>query len=191
MDRASGWKCVVLIAALAWIGPGALASVGSERLERPDQAHEQRTASMRRPTDLAYWVTLGTTLRLQSDGQSPPHEMRHVQVDSESYKHFRRDGVFPDGAIFAVTFYSLEESKSDSPDTASEPVLVAQKNERFLGLEVLDSGHPDGRRFYSFAPGTDSAHALPAGNSCAVCHRRAAATQGIFIQHYPLAAGAR
>lgn len=138
-----------------------------------------------RPTDFYRWVTLGTTLRLSGDGAEQPDEMRHIQVRPEAYDRFKSEGKFPDGATFAATFYGLERTGGQTPAKPGERTLYAQRVERALSLEVLDSRHPDGRRFYVFRPGAASVKPLPAGNVCAACHNATGAMQGTFAQYYP------
>ena len=149
------------------------------------QSDPEAAAQLMRPTDAQTWVTLGTTLRLRTDGSGLPDEMRHVQVRPDSYARFRRDGHFPNGATFIVTFHGLKADPAHSPERNGEPALLAQTGERFVGVEVLDSNHSEGRRFYSFPGGVTQTSALPPGNTCATCHRKYGDSQGLFTQHYP------
>ena len=147
---------------------------------------QSRTAPqpVTRPADVSRWVTLGTTLHMRSGDQHTPEEMRHVQIEPEAYERLLRDGAFPDGTQFAVTIHALKM------DGAGDGALYAEDAERALVLEILDSHHPDGRRFYVYPPGTVSAQPLPPGNQCAVCHNAHGMRQGTFTQFYPtIAAG--
>jgi hypothetical protein len=109
--------------------------------------------------------------------------LRHVQIEPGAFAHLLERTAYPDGAVLAVTFYSVKVHASETP------VLYAPDAERFLGLEVLDNTHQDGRRFYAFPPGATTAQALPPGNPCAVCHNAHGSLQGTFAQHYPIISG--
>jgi hypothetical protein len=142
-------------------------------------AAEASADTLARPENIRTWITLGTTLRMRRDNPNAPDEMRHVQIEPGAYARLLEDARYPDGAVLAVTFYALK------PDASAMPLLYAPDGERFLGLEVLDSRHPDGRRFYAFAPGATTAPALPPGNACAMCHNAKGSFQGTFAHHYP------
>jgi hypothetical protein len=116
---------------------------------------------------------------MRRDNPNAPDEMRHVQIEPSAYAKLLENARFPDGAQLAVTFYALKS------DASATPLLYAPDSERFFGLEVLDRSHPDGRRFYAFAPGATTAAALPPGNACAVCHNEKGSFQGVFAHHYP------
>lgn len=146
------------------------------------QSRAEAPAVVSRPTDVSRWVTLGTTLHMRPDDGKTPDEMRHVQMEPAAYAQLLRDGAFSDGTTFAVTFYALKA------DGVGASQLYAEDAERFFGLEVLDTHHPDGRRFYTYPPGGASARALPPGNPCAVCHNAHGARQGTFTQYYPTVA---
>ncbi len=150
---------------------GACLAFGQPRVAPP--------TAVIRPADVSRWVTLGTTLHMRADTPQTPDEMRHVQIAPDAYDQFLRDGTFPDGARFAVTFHAL---KADGSGAAA---LYAEDAERFFGLEILDTHHPDGRRFYAYPPGAVSAQALAPGNSCAVCHKAHGTRQGTFAHYYP------
>lgn len=143
-------------------------------------AKAEAPAAVSRPADVSPWITLGVTLHANAPGDhQPPDQLRHVQIEPGAYAQFLKDGAFPDGTTFAVTFHGLKT------DGAGASRLFVEDGEQFFGLEILDAHHPDGRRFYAYMPGKTSAQALPAGNSCAVCHNANGARQGTFTQYYP------
>jgi hypothetical protein len=138
--------------------------------------------AMSRPADLAGWTTLGATLRMSAAAPSVPEQFRQVQLKPADYQAFLRDRAYPDGAAFGVTFHKARRDESETP------TLYAPDKEFLFALEVLDKRHPDGRRFYTFAPGATAAQPLPPGNACAACHNAKGDLQGTFSRDYPLTA---
>jgi hypothetical protein len=108
-----------------------------------------------------------------------PAQVRVVRMAPDAYAAFLRDGAYPDGAVFTASLHAL----TTSPTTSAE--VFGTGREVALVAEVIDRGHPDGRRFYVFASGADRARALPPGNDCAGCHRENGQYDGTFSQFYP------
>jgi hypothetical protein len=167
-SRPAAFAATLVVALLAAAGGAA----GTDPAQAP----------VKRPADLAGWVTVGTTLRMAPTDATAPNQFRHVQLEPRAYRALVKSGALPDGATFAVTFYSTRREAGETP------TLYAPDKEFFFGLEVLDAKHPDGRRFYTFAPGATTATPLPAGNACAVCHNAKGSLQGTFAHDYPLMA---
>src|SRR5262245_17402029 len=119
-----------------------------------------------RPADVEAWPTVGVTVRLDREHGQTPTQMRQLLMAPATYAHFRRAGAgaFADGTTFAVIFSPV------ALDTSHQPPLYHAQAEQAFAMEVIDRAHPDGRRFYLFAPGATQAAPLPAGNECAVCH---------------------
>lgn len=132
---------------------------------------------LERPADLEVWPTVGATVRL--DREQAPQQMRQVLIAPDDYAHFRRTGAFKDGTTFAVIFYPV------ALDSSHQPPLYYARSEQALAMEVIDRTHPDGRRFYTFAPGSTRAAPLPAGNACAACHNAQGSVDGTFAHLYP------
>jgi hypothetical protein len=166
-----------LLAALVSCSAAIAATALADR--NAASAPEPSADTLARPGNIRTWITLGTTLRMRRDNPNAPDEMRHVQIEPDAYAKLIENSRLPDGARLAVTFYALKS------DASATPLLYAPDSERFFGLEVLDASHPDGRRFYAFAPGATTAAALPPGNACAVCHNEKGSFQGVFAHHYP------
>lgn len=144
----------------------------------PQTALSQRHESeLERPADLEVWPTVGTTVRL--DREQTPQQMRQVLIAPDDYAHFRRTGAFKDGTTFAVLFYPI------ALDSSHQPPLYYAQAEQALAMEVIDRTHPDGRRFYTLAPGSIRAAPLPAGNACAACHNARGGVDGTFAHLYP------
>ena len=136
-------------------------------------------ASLTRPADLETWPTLGTTLRMSAENPEQGWQMRHVQMAPAALRSFIASGQYPDGATFSATLYGV------ALETTHTPNFYHAEQEAALVMEVIDRAHPDGRRFYVFAPGVTMATALPAGNECAVCHAARGSFDGTFGDFYP------
>jgi hypothetical protein len=80
----------------------------------------------------------------------------------------------------------VEAHDADATEASSQSLLLEAST--VFALEVLDKSHPDGRRFYTYAPGAKTAEALPVGNTCAMCHNARGSLQGTFADDYPLTA---
>ncbi|MEQ1808431.1 MAG: cytochrome P460 family protein [Terricaulis sp.] len=148
-----------------------------------------------RPANISAWPNVGATIRMGAPNSagmgaasstpagSPnaaiPSQLRQVQMAPDAYESFVRTHEYPDGAAFAATIYLLRH------DSAFTPEIYEPEQEAAFVMEVIDRNHPDGRRFYSFAPGATSAAALPPGNACAVCHNARGSFNGTFAQFYP------
>jgi hypothetical protein len=152
---------------------GALACL-SLSVEEP----RAQATQLERP-DITMWPTLGTTVRVQAADGVTPWQMRQVQMEPGAYVELLRTGRYPDGAMLSADLRGV------TLDTAHTPPLYAAGEPVALVLEVIDRAHPDGRRFYSYAPGARSATALPAGNACAVCHSAQGSLDGTFAHLYP------
>jgi hypothetical protein len=134
---------------------------------------------LERPAEVEAWPTVGTTVRLDREHGQTPWQMRQVLMAPADYAHFRRTGAYADGTTFAVLFYPV------ALDTSHQPPLYHAQPEQAFVMEVIDRSHPDGRRFYTFAPGATHATPLAAGNECAVCHNVQGTREGTFAHLYP------
>jgi hypothetical protein len=171
---------------LAGLAAGALVVLGCAAVAlEPDDA-----AELARPADIDTWPNIGATIRMSASphmsataapaaSASTPGQLRQVQMAPDAYAAFLRTREFPDGAAFAATIYLLEHDGSFTPE------IYGPSREAAFVMEVIDRGHPDGRRFYAFARGAPSAAALPPGNECAVCHKAQGTLDGTFAQFYP------
>lgn len=134
---------------------------------------------LERPPNLEAWPTMGVTVRLDREHGQTPSQMRQVLMAPENYAYFQRAGAFAEGTTFAVIFSSV------AFDGSHQPPLYFADAEQALAMEVIDRDHPDGRRFYVFAPGASRASPLAAGNECAVCHAAQGSVDGTFAHLYP------
>lgn len=147
-----------------------------------DGAGPSASGELARPADVDRWISVGTTMRMSAADPALPNQFRHVQLEPGAYKALLDKGAYPDGAVLAVTFYSAQRGETETP------TLYAPHQEVFFGLEILDTSHPDGRRFYSFVGSARTATPMPAGNACAVCHNAKGSLQGTFAHDYPVIA---
>jgi hypothetical protein len=147
--------------------------------EAHSQADRSAAAELSRPADIDRWITVGVTVRVDRQDHTTPRQMRQVLMAPDAYEDFVRTRRYADGTAFAVNFYGLAHNTSHTP-----PLYHAADEEAFA-MEVIDRAHPDGRRFYTFAPGEMRAAALPAGNACAACHNAQASFDGTFAHMYP------
>jgi hypothetical protein len=134
---------------------------------------------LERPAEVEAWPTVGTTVRLDREHGQTPWQMRQVLMAPADYARFRRTGAYADGTTFAVLLYPV------ALDTSHQPPLYHAQPEQAFVMEVIDRSHPDGRRFYAFAPGATRATPLAAGNECAVCHNAQGTREGTFAHLYP------
>jgi hypothetical protein len=169
---------MAIVAALCVLAAGSAYGLPQEAQMAPQAGVG---ADLARP-DVATWPTVGVTMRMHRDNAALPWQMRQVQVEPGAYQRLIETLALQDGAVLTAQFYDVAR------DDTHTPPFYAATNDVGLAVEVIDRAHPDGRRFYVFAPGAATARALPAGNECAVCHAARGGFDGTFAQHYPLMA---
>ena len=152
-----------------------VASTASSR----ERAGGEPAQTLTRPVDLDTWPTVGVTMRMTEADPNLPAQMRQVQMAPDDYAHFVEALAYPDGAAFAVTIYGVRR------DATHTPQFFQAEREVAFAMEVIDRSHPDGRRFYVFDAGQDSASALPPGNECSSCHTARGSFDGTFAHAYP------
>lgn len=139
------------------------------------------------PDNLDEWVFLGSSLGMgysqQSFNPDSPGMFQIVRMEPGAYRAFMRDGVFPEGAMFLLSFYESANqiSINRSGFVMGEP----------MGFEIHlkdKARFPEtGFNFYTFGPGDVSAPEVPLPNDCVECHARDGAFDGVFTQFYPSA----
>lgn len=162
--------------AFALVAVGLALALARDAYSQTDVA---ATAELARPADVERWVTVGVTVRLDRQEHARPWQMRQVLMAPGAYEEVVRTRRYADGTAFAVNFYTLAH------DTSQTPPLYHAAEEEAFAVEVIDRAHPDGRRFYTFAPGEMRAAPLPAGNACAACHNAQGSFDGTFAHMYP------
>lgn len=105
----------------------------------------------------------------------------NIYMPPWAYREFLKNGVFPEGTMFVMSFY--EPSRKSSPARTG-----FYEGDRPPGLEVhlkqpgLDK---TGWAFFAFANDTSNGVKLPGEASCYTCHATEAAHDNVFTQFYP------
>jgi len=137
------------------------------------------------PADLDKWIFLGSSLGMgysqQSFDPNSPGMFQIVQMEPGAYAAFMRDGEFPDGAMFLLSFY--ESANQISINRSGFVMGEAMSYE--IHLKDKARFPETGFNFYTFGPGDASAPEVPLPNSCVECHTRDGAHDGVFTQFYP------
>lgn len=137
------------------------------------------------PDNLDEWVFLGSSLGMgysqQSFDPNSPGMFQIVQMEPEAYRAFMRDGVFPEGAMFLLSFYGSanQVSINRSGFVMGEPMSYE------IHLKDKARFPETGFNFYTFGPGDTAASEVPLPNDCVTCHARDGAFDGAFTQFYP------
>ena len=173
-------RTTVFAAALAALA--AAAAVAQERA-RVDAARFDDEGRLIYPADVEEWVHLGSNLGLNYvEGDFDPASpglFGVVTMEPTAYRVFMDTGVFPDGAMFHLSFHGVVRDEELSPGFATGP-------SRGTEIHLKDSEmFPDGFNFYSYRPGQASAEAATLPNDCVDCHTEHAAHDGVFTQFYP------
>lgn len=143
--------------------------------------------AMRRPDNLDEWIFLGSTL---GQGYNPamfdpdsPGMFQVVRMEPGAYLEFIETGEFPEGAMFSLDFYGVKQGAS-----------ITKSGFTMGDLHLTEIHYKDSERFpetgfnfYNFAPGAQTADALPLPNDCVTCHTKDGAHDGVFTQFYPVA----
>jgi len=142
---------------------------------------------MKKPADLDEWVFLGSTL---GQGYNPaifdpdsPGMFQVVRMEPRAYLQFIDTGEFPDGAMFSLDFYGIEQGASitKSGYTMGELMLTE------IHLKDAERFPETGFNFYMFPPGEETAEPLDLPNDCVTCHTKDGDYDGVFTQFYPAA----
>ena len=143
--------------------------------------------AMQLPADLDRWVFLGSSLGMgYSDvafDPETPGNFHIATMEPTAYAAFQETGEFPDGAMFALSFYS---AKTELPPNEAGFVMGELQ---LVEIHLKDRVRfPEtGFNFYLFPAGETSAAAVPLPNDCVTCHQRDGAYDGVFTQFYPSA----
>lgn len=142
-----------------------------------------------RPKGWETWVMVGasTGLSYAKSTTAPvaggaPGMFHNVYLQPWAYRYVIERGVFPDGAMFVLSFY--EPSRKSNPARAG-----FYEGQRIEGIEVhlkkagVDSS---GWGFFGFSSDTTSTSAkFPHALACYSCHKTEAAFDNAFVQFYP------
>ena len=124
----------------------------------------------------------GATNMMAPEGQEEePKEVKgdfHViQVNLQAFDHYANTGAFPEGTVFTMTFYTLDQN--DFPgDRYWAKVVTAME------VGVKDSERfEEGWGYFRFEGGATTTAVFPA-ERCQACHIARAATDSVFTQLY-------
>lgn len=138
-----------------------------------------------RPDNLDEWVFVGSSLGMgysQVDfNPDTPGNFQIVQMEPNAYREFQRTGEFPDGTMFALTFYLAER------DVSINQAGFVMGGTQMVEIHLKDEKRfpESGFNFFMFHSETTAAP-LPASNSCIECHARDGEYDAVFTQFYPL-----
>src|SRR5262245_22953012 len=168
----------------------ALAFQASSQDQPPKDEMPQFTSDGRRirPNGYEEWVMVGASTGLSyAQPQQPrpadaaPGMFHNIYLQRWAYRHVMKNGSYPDGAMFVMTFY--EPSRKSNPARSG-----FYEGDRIPGFEVhlkragVDSS---GWAFYGFGDTTSSAAKMPGNLACYSCHKTEAAFDNTFAQFYP------
>ena len=146
------------------------------------------TGRLVRPHGYEQWVMVGasTGLSYAQPQTAPvagaaPGMFHNVYLQPWAYRYVMQHDVFPENAMFVLTFF--EPSRKSNPARAG-----FYEGKRVPGFEVhlkrkgVDSS---GWGFYGFGDTAASAAKQPSALACYSCHRTEAAFDNAFVQFYP------
>lgn len=140
-----------------------------------------------RPTGYEAWVMVGTSTGLSYNENvnvlpgAGPGMFNNVYLQPWAYRHFKRTGKFPEGAMFVLTFF--EPSRNAAPARAGfyagDPLPTFEVHVKRAGL------HASGWGFFAFERDTEKSGMVPGSAACYSCHATEARTDHVFTQFYP------
>jgi hypothetical protein len=142
-------------------------------------------ARLELPDDIDRWIQLGTSFGgdyadLPFDPENPG-SFGVVQMEPSAYDHFLEHKTYADGTMLLLTFYPAAQKP--------EPPLqgFTQADAALREIHVIDRTRfaEEGRAFFVFRPGEDTAAAVAPGSECVQCHTEHGAHDATFTQFYP------
>jgi hypothetical protein len=146
-----------------------------------------------RPSGYEEWVMVGASTGLSyaqpqtaSVAGAAPGMFHNIYLQPWAYRFVMEHGVFPENAMFVMTFYE--------PSRKSNPARVGfYEGDRIPGFEVhlkRKDADSTGWGFYGFSSDTVSSSAkLPGSLACYSCHSKEAGFDNAFVQFYPALRG--
>ncbi len=185
----------IAVVAVVTISASALGLQAVNQAKPPaDQvARFTKEGRLIRPTGYEEWVMVGASTGLsyavpaaQPAAGAAPGMFHNIYLQPWAYRWVMERGVFPDGAMFVMTFYE--------PSRKSRPAKVGfYEGDRIPGIEVhLKRAGVDstGWGFFGFGSDTSSSAAkVPGQAACYSCHRAEAMFDQAFVQFYPALRG--
>ncbi len=112
-----------------------------------------------------------------TEAPSPEGKFNIIRIDPAAWKAFQTTGEFPEGTVFAMAFYSMNDREMNADRYwADQP----------LGMEVAvkDSNRfEDGWAYFRFEGAAAEAEAFPK-ERCFQCHQENGAWDNVFTQLY-------
>ena len=168
------------VAAVALLGVAALA--GAVAPSDPDAPRYDGAGRMQRPADYREWVFLSSGTDMSYSAAPAPagaHEFDNVFVPRAAYAAFKRDGVWPQGAVLMV-----ENRVGATKGSINKRGLYQTGEGTGLEAHVKDARFAGGWAFFSF-DGDKPAERIPYTAACYSCHQAHAAVDTTFVQFYP------
>ncbi len=136
------------------------------------------------PENIDEWVFLGSSIGQRYEDvefdSGSPGMFQVVRMEPTAYAEYKRTGEFPDGTMFALSFYTAE---TDVPPNQAGFVMGDSH-----GIEIhmrSSERFESGSGFFNFGMG-DTGQLIPAPNACTTCHAEHAETDMVFTQFYPV-----
>jgi hypothetical protein len=155
-----------------------------------EQAFSIKDGQLERPTGYREWIYVGTpvTPNDMNDGKAAFPEHHNVYIDPVSWKHWKKEGEFPEETIIIKELVSVGSKAAVS----GKGYFMG----KYIGLEatIKSKKHfpnePGNWAYFSFSTPdhktlAKTAKAFPA-ESCNACHAAAAADDFVFTQYYPV-----
>lgn len=178
-------KFRLLLASLTAIAAAAVTLGQTPPAAKPlDVARFSADGKLLKPTDLASWVFLGTSLGMGynpgSFNAANPGQFQVVLMEPTAYRYFTENKRYAPGSMFLLSFYNPDQRRSINQRGFVQADLTNYE------IHLVDPGRgKDGRAFFTFNPDDAVGNALPPGNNCVQCHNRHGAFDGTFAQFYP------
>ena len=150
---------------------------------------------LERPRGYRSWIYVGAPLTPNdmNNGKAAFPEFHSVYIDPTSYEHYKRQGVWRDGAIIVKELVSVSGKAASS----GAGYFMGE----FLGVEVALKDakrfpkEPGNWGYFRFTdedggPPHATATSMPAA-ACAACHAAGAAQDLVFTQYYPVLRAAK
>jgi hypothetical protein len=178
-----------VLAAAAVVSVAAFQATGQSGPPKDQVAQFTTDDRLIRPKGFEEWVMVGASTGLsyapqqtQPAAGAAPGMFHNIYLQQWAYRYAMKNGAFPEGAMFVMTFYA--------PSRKSNPARSGfYEGDRIPGIEVhlkRAGVDPTGWGFYGFGSDTTSTAAkLPGELACYSCHTAEAAFDQAFVQFYP------
>ncbi|GKS68678.1 cytochrome P460 [Nitrosomonas sp. PY1] len=143
------------------------------------------------PKDYREWIFVGApvTPNDMNDGKPAFPEFHNVYIDPTSWGHWKKTGEFRDGTVIVkeLTSVGTKESASGNgyfPGEFNGIAAMVKDSKRY-------PDKPGNWAFFGFESYEAKQGAIQDDDACAACHKKHAAQDMVFIQHYPVLRAAK